>query len=478
MSGEADQTHVVVIGAYGSAGVAVAEGLIDVPGMRLTLIDDGEPGGGLCILEGCMPSKEVISAGAHRYQARVDNRLQGEPHSVDLEAVYETKQDHVLGFAEHRRTAVHKMAERPDVRFIHDSARFVGPRTVVVDGEHIDADYVVIATGSSVNIPAIPGIEDVDFMTSADVLDATSFPDTGIVMGFGYVGLELAPYLAEAGEVDLIVIEHDERPLDEADPAYGETLLEMYRREFDIEILTNTDERSVAPTPNGGVELTVERDWGLEMIEADQLYLFTGRHPNIAGLDLEQAGLKCSPDWVRDTMQAVDDDGIFVVGDANWKEPILHVAKEQGYHAAENICAHRDGRPLQPYENIFHHVVFTGLGVYPYARLGHTAESAAASGRDVTVVTRAASDDGVFKSKAAPLGHATMVVDSSDGTVLGYQALHYHADVMAKTMQIIIEMGLDVREIPDRAFHPTTPEILDGLFRQACVAVEERSSPS
>ena len=49
----------------------------------------------------------------------------------------------------------------------------------------------------------------------------------------------------------------------------------------------------------------------------------------------------------------------------------------------------------------------------------------------------------------------------------GYQGLHYHADVMAKTMQVVVETGMDVREVPDRAFHPTTPEILDGLFRAA-----------
>lgn len=474
MSGEPADIHVVIIGAYGSAGVAVAEGLLEAPNVRLTLIDDGDPGGGLCILRGCMPSKEVISAGAHRYQARADHRLTGELPSLDLEAVYRTKEEHVLGFAEHRRAAVHGMAERDHVRFIHDSARFVGPRTVAVGDERVDADYVVIATGSAVNIPALPGIEDVDFMTSKDVLDATSVPETGIAMGFGYVGLELAPYLAEAG-VDLTVIEHDDRPLDEADPAYGDTLLELYQREFDIEILTNTDEQSVAPTRDGGVELTVERDWGVEMLEADQLYLFTGRRPNVAGLDLDQAGLTCSPDWVRETMQAVEDDCVFVVGDANWKEPILHVAKEQGYHAAENILAHRDGDPLRPYENVPHHVVFTGLGVYPYARLGHTAATTAALDRETVVVTRDASDDGIFKSKDAPHGHATLIVDREDGTVLGYQGLHYHADVMAKTMQLVIELGLDVRELPDRAFHPTTPEILDGLFREASAAVESAS---
>jgi dihydrolipoamide dehydrogenase len=72
----------------------------------------------------------------------------------------------------------------------------------------------------------------------------------------------------------------------------------------------------------------------------------------------------------------------------------------------------------------------------------------------------------VFKTKATPRGLATLVV-GTDGTVLGYQGLHFHADVMAKTMQLAVEMGLDVGALPDRAYHPTTPEILDGLFRAA-----------
>lgn len=460
-------THVTILGAYGSAGVAVAEDLLDVEDIELTLIDDGDPGGGLCILRGCMPSKEVLSAAAHRYQARADDRLSGPPPTVDLSQVYETKQEHVLGFAEHRRKAVHRMADRDNVQFIHGTASFVDDHTVSVNDETIHADYVVIATGSSVNIPDLPGIADVDYMTSADVLDATSFPDSGIIMGFGYVGLELAPYLSEVADMDITVIEHDDRPLDEADASFGDEILDLYRQEFNIEILTNTDERSVGPSADGGVEVTVERDWGLEMIRADELFLFTGRTPNIDQLNLANTSLKYQPGWVNDTMQSAADERIFVVGDANGKEPILHVAKEQGYKAAKNILAHRAGEPLEAYENTTHHVVFSGLGIYPYARVGHTAATATEAGLDVVIATRAASDDGVFKTKDTPHGHATLVVDAMDGTVLGYQGLHYHADVMAKTMQVVIELDLDVRELPDRAFHPTTPEILDGLFREA-----------
>ncbi|MEM4781562.1 MAG: NAD(P)/FAD-dependent oxidoreductase, partial [Halalkalicoccus sp.] len=401
-------THVAVIGAYGSAGAAIAQSLADED-VELTLIDDGEPGGGLCILRGCMPSKAVLSAGAHRFQARHDDRLSGVPE-VDLSSVVETKDEQVLGFAEHRREAIHELAERENVEFIHDTARFVDSHTLAVGDREIGADYVVIATGSTLNVPDLPGIEEVDPVGSADVLDATDFPETGIVMGFGYVGLELVPYLAEAAGMDLTVIEHDARPIDEAPPEYGDALLEIYREAFGIEVLTNARERSVEATAEGGVRMEIERDGERETIEADQLFAFTGRKPNLDGLGIENTELSPEEGWVEDTMQARDDPRTFVVGDVNGHEPILHVAKEQAFRAAENVLAHEAGRELEPYENVHHHVIFSGLGVYPFARVGHTADSAREAGYDPIEVSRKAADDGVFKVKNVPEGLATLVV--------------------------------------------------------------------
>jgi dihydrolipoamide dehydrogenase len=472
--------HVVVVGAYGSAGAAVAQELAEEPDVDLTLIDDGDPGGGLCILRGCMPSKEVLSAAAHRFQARHDERLVGDHPEVDLARTVDRKDDNTLGWAGHRREGVHALADRADVEFVRDTATFVDDHTVAAGGREFDADYVVVATGSSVNVPGTPGIDDVDYMTSADVLDATELPDSGIVMGFGYVGMELVPYLSEAGGMEITVIEHDDRPIDEGDAPFGDVALDIYEEHFDVTVPTNCYEQRLEPTDDGGVRLHVEfEDGATDAYEADQLFLFTGRRPTLEGMGLENTAVEPdeyvgeSREWVRDTMQARDDDRVFFVGDVNGKEPILHVAKEQGFTTAENVRRHDRGGALQEYENVHHHVIFSGLGVYPFARVGHNEETARAAGYDVAVATRRASDDGVFRSKDVPEGLARLVVDRTDGTVLGWQGMHYHADVMAKTMQVVVELGLDVREVPDRAYHPTTPEILDGLVRECADAVGE-----
>jgi dihydrolipoamide dehydrogenase len=266
-------------------------------------------------------------------------------------------------------------------------------------------------------------------------------------------------------------IEHDQRPLDEADPPFGDALLSHYREAFDVTVPTEAYEQRVEPTDDGGVRLYVEEGGEERAIEADQLFAFTGRRPAVDGLGLESTALDPEPGWVADTMQAAADDRVFVVGDANGKEPILHVAKEQGFTAAANVRAHRDGEALTEYENVHHHVVFSGLGVLPFARVGHSAASARDAGLDHLVVTTEAASDGVFRTKNVPEGLGRLVV-GPDGTVLGWQGLHYHADVMAKAMQLAVEMELDVREIPDRAYHPTTPEILDSLVRDAAAELE------
>ncbi len=466
--------HVAVIGAYGSAGVAVAERLVDHTGPdepvdRLTMIDDGDPGGGLCILRGCMPSKEVLSAAQHRFQARHDDRLDGDPPEMDLERIVDRKNDHTTDFAAHRRAATDRLADEAGVEFRRDTARFRGPRELelVGSGDRIEPDYVVVATGSTVNVPELPGIDDVPHWTSADVLDATSLPESGVVMGFGYVGIELVPYLAEAG-VDVTVIEHDARPLDDAPPAFGDELLSLYREAFDVEIVTETYEQRVEQTDDG-VRLHTDHDGAYGAVEADALFCFTGRRPNVDGVGLDATRVEPEPGWVDATMRATADESgrTYVVGDANGRDPVLHVAKEQGHVAAENILADAAGEPLTEYDPTPHYVMFSGAATYPYVRVGHTAQTAREAGHETVVVQRRAEDDGVFKTKDAPHGLARLIVDRDDGAVLGYHGLHYHADVMAKTAQLLVERGADVRAVPDRAYHPTTPEIMDGLFRAA-----------
>lgn len=220
-------------------------------------------------------------------------------------------------------------------------------------------------------------------------------------------------------------------------------------------MLRRTRERSVTPTDDGGVHMEISRNDEREVLKADDLFAFTGRQPSVSSLGLDTTLLDPGEGWVRETMQARDDPCVFVVGDATGEEMLTHVAKEEGYRAGENILVMEWGEEPTPYRPTTHHIRFGGVGVYPFVKLGLAESDAADRGVDYVTVPREASDDDVFAVKDVPRGVATLVVDAADGTVLGYQSLHYHADVMAKTMQLIIEKELDIRDVPDRAYHPT-----------------------
>ena len=460
--------HVAIVGAYGSAGVATASELSKHIGEEineLSLIDGGQPGG-LCILRGCMPSKAVLSGARHVHEANNDARVKSDA-TVDTLKTIKHKNKNVNAFAEHRASSVRSLAEKSGVNLIEESARFENENKLVLsDGGVINPDYTVVATGSKVNIPSLDGINEVDYLTSSDVLDMDALPDSVVVMGFGTIGIEMSAYLSTAG-VDVTVIEHDELPLDEASDALSRELVDIYTDEFGINIVNNTYEEAVEKE---GDKIRVYTDSD-RYFEADELCLFTGRTPNVQGLDLNTLGVKPEKDWVNDDLLVNGTDSVFVAGDATGERMILHIAKEQGHLVSNNIIKSINGSESEPYNYTEHLVYFAGNGKYPFAKYGISADSAIDE-PNLEVVTRRASDDGIFKLKDAEYGVANLVVNSETGEVKGYEGLHLHSDVMVKTMQVLIENNVDVRNVPSRAYHPTTPEILDGLLRDASSKIQ------
>lgn len=458
--------HIAIIGAYGSAGVASANRLLEKSGNdveKVTLIDGGQPGG-LCILRGCMPSKAVLSSSEHAHSANVDPRLDGEVQ-VDTSATIEHKNKYIESFAEHRGDGVKEMAENDGFELIESEAKFLDEDTIELsDGSTVKPDYTILATGSRVNIPDIDGIDSVDYLKSSDILDAKELPDSVIIIGFGTIGLEMSAYLSSAG-VDVTVIEHDKKPLDIASEEFGYEVLDIYEDKFDIDIITETYEESVERTNDGGVRVNLTGDIP-DKVKAEELCLFTGRNPNIEGLSLDNIGISTKEYNVKSNLRVEGTESVFAAGDVTGDRMILHIAKEQGVLAVDNILRDHKSRKLENFSSPQHIVYFCGNGKYPYARYGITGDESEEK-EELITVTRYASDDGIFKLKEASMGKAKLVVNKYTGEIKGYEGLHLHSDVMVKSIQIIIENNLTVQDVPSRAYHPTTPELLDGLIRDA-----------
>ena len=257
--------------------------------------------GGTCANRGCLPSKNLIEAArivheaAHpRYDGLAPARVE-----VDFPTLVGQKDEVVRDYRAKKYAAV---ADGIDLDVLDGDARFAGPHAISLDGRTIEADRILVATGSRPAVPPIPGLDSVPFLTS-DLLDAdedgrlTELPESLIVLGGGYIAAELAQMFARLGSRVTIVARSEF--LRGYEPVLGQTLAESFQAEG-IEILTGTRIERVSGDGRG-VAVAVETPAAGRMLRADRLLVATGRTPNTENLDLEAAGI------------ALDDAGFVIV---------------------------------------------------------------------------------------------------------------------------------------------------------------------
>ncbi len=316
-------TDICVIGA-GSGGLSVAAGASQM-GARTVLIEKGLMGGD-CLNFGCVPSKALLAAG-HAAQAQRDSGRFGvaatEP-AVDWAKVRE----HVRGVV--AAIAPNDSVERFEglgVTVLQGAARFTGPREVQVGDTVIRARYIVVATGSSPFIPPVPGLEDTPYFTNETIFDNDAPIGHLIVIGGGPIGLEMAQAHRRLG-AKVTVIEMA-RALGKDDPEAAALVLDRLRGEG-IDIRDRTELKSVEKTETG-IRATVECEGRTETVEGSHLLIAVGRRANIAGLDLEKAGIETDRGAIKvDAHLKTANRRVFAIGDVRGGYQFTHMA---GYDA-------------------------------------------------------------------------------------------------------------------------------------------------
>jgi mercuric reductase len=247
--------------------------------------------GGTCANRGCLPSKNLIEAArivwdaAHpRYDGLTPARIE-----VDFPALVRQKDDVVRDYRAKKYAAV---ADSIGVEVLEGDARLAGPHAVALDGRTLDAERLLLATGSHPTVPPIPGLDTVPYLTS-DLLDAdeegrlTDLPESLVVLGGGYVAAELAQMFARLGSRVTIVARS--ALLRGYEPLLGETLSGAFGSEG-IEVVGNARVERVS-SDGGAVAVAVETPSAGRIIRAARLLVATGRTPNTSDLDLAAAGV-------------------------------------------------------------------------------------------------------------------------------------------------------------------------------------------
>ncbi|RXG86364.1 bifunctional organomercurial lyase/mercury(II) reductase MerBA [Bradyrhizobium zhanjiangense] len=431
----------VVIGA-GSAGFSASITAAD-QGAQVALIGSGTIGG-TCVNIGCVPSKTLIRAAETLHNARVAARFAGitaEAELIDWRGTVHQKDALVSELRQAKYTNL--LPAYNGIAYREGPARLV-EGGVEVDGAHIPAGKIIIATGARPAVPAIPGVETVPYLTSTIALDLEELPRSLLVIGGGYIGAELAQMFARAGvKVTLVCRSH---LLPEAEPEIGAALAGYFEDEG-ITVVSGIAYRAIRKIENG-IALDVSRDGQNTTIDADQVLITTGRTPNIEGLGLSQHGIALSPKGgiVVDDRMRTTRAGIYAAGDVTGRDQFVYMAAYGAKLAAKNAL---NGDSLRYDNSAMPAIVFTDPQV---ASVGLTEAAARAAGHAIRVSTIGL--DQVPRALAArdTRGLIKLVADAGSGRLLGAHILAPEGADSIQTATLAIRQGMTVDDLADTIF--------------------------
>jgi pyruvate/2-oxoglutarate dehydrogenase complex dihydrolipoamide dehydrogenase (E3) component len=439
----------VVIGA-GSGGFAAARTARDL-GASVAIVDHG-PLGGLCILNGCMPSKTLLASSDLVADIREGPVLgvHAPPPRIDLGQIIARKREVIQGFADYRIEGIKSFPLYEGV------ARFESAHRVIVGGDvALEARYFVVATGSVVAPPAVIGLEETGYIDSDAVLDTFELPESIVVLGGGYVGAELGQFLARMGVKTTFLI-RAKHLLSPEDSDVGEAVTMAFREEG---IVVRTDAiLSRVEKRDGKKVVHYLRDGKEDSLAVDEIFYALGRVPNLAGLELDAAGVYCHAitgiEVGPDMRTCVPN--IFAVGDVTGIHPLVHVAIYQGEIAARNAIT--GGSEPADYRLQKTHTIFTDPQI---AIAGETEKQLRAAGVEYVTGSYAFADLGKAIAINKTTGFVKMMASPHDGKILGAAIVGAEASNLIHEIIVAMYYGGTVHDfvkIPH--LHPTLAEIL------------------
>lgn len=435
----------IVIGA-GPAGYVAAERAGE-RGLKVLLVENRQLGG-VCLNEGCIPSKTLLnSAKLYRYATHAaDYGVTAQGVAFDHAKVHARKKK----VMDTLRQGIAGLMKKNKVTVVTGTGRLRADRAVEVDGTVYRAANVLIATGSSPARPPIPGLDLPGVVDSTGLLAMEQPPKSLVVIGGGIIGCEFACYFGSLG-IPVTVIEM----LPEICPTIEEEISRTLRTELaKLGIVFHTGARVEAITADA-VRFRIGDE--IKDVPRDVVLVATGRTVNVKGLGLEEAGVDFDPRrGIRvDERGATNVPGLWAAGDVTGRGWLAHAASRM----AEVVVHNLTGRPDRMRFNAIAGVVYTNPEV---ASVGLTQAQAEAMGLPVKVGKMPMAANGRYLAEhAGERGLAKAVVHAETGALLGVHLIGGACSEMIYGAAAMIEAEFRVREIEDLVFpHPTTCEII------------------
>lgn len=409
-----------VIGG-GAAGLTVAAGASQL-GVKTILIEKEPKLGGDCLHTGCVPSKALIKSASVYHQMRRASHF-GLPDvelpPVDFSQVNARIQSVIDAIQ------VHDSEERfcgLGVKVVFGEAEFVDDHVVDYGGNRVSAKFWVIATGSEPVPLPIPGLQDVDYMTNADVFNLQDLPQSMIVVGGGPIGCEMAQSFARLGS-EVRILQKNCQVLAAEDEDMAIVVQDNLKAEgVKLDLCANTQEiRKV----NGGVEVVYERDGVIYTIKADKLLVAAGRKPSVDALKLENAGVEFTRRGVTtDARLRTSQKHIFAAGDVIGKYQFTHAAGYEGGIVISNAVFRL------PRKVDYKWIPWCTYTEPELASVGLNEKAAKKAGIEYTIWEEHFADNDRARAEGEPDGKIKLVLDKKEKPI-GVQIVGIHAGELA-----------------------------------------------
>lgn len=419
-------------------------------GVETVLITDG-PLGGVCLSEGCIPTKTLchyaeLSEQMHKASLRGITSEAG----FDFAKIIARKEEVVAQL----QSGIAQMLKHKLLTVVRGTARFKDAHTVEVlpEGTVFEADHIIIASGSvSTSLPVeggeLPGV-----ITSREALSLSEIPSRLAVIGGGVIGLELASIFRSFG-AEVTVLEYAPRILPRFDAELSKRLkLALTARGIRIETAAEVKRISQSHDALG---VTFETKNGESFVEADKVLMAVGRRPNVESLNLQDIGVEFTRKGiVVDSDMQTSVGGVYAIGDVTGGMMLAHVATFQGKKALAHMLGQQDCIDLAKVPA----AVFT---IPEAACIGISEEEAKEQGGAVKCYKSRFAANGKAVSMDETEGFCKIVCDASSGLILGAHILGAHSSDLIHEIAALMRSGGDISALRSMVHaHPTLSEVL------------------
>jgi len=439
----------IVIGA-GPAGYVSAERAA-ARGMKVLLVESRRLGG-VCLNEGCIPSKTLLnSAKIYRYAMHSEAYgVRATGVEFDLTKVMARKTQ----VMDTLRNGIAGLMRKSKIEVVLGTAKLQAERKVEINGQIYQAKNILISTGSSPAKPPIPGCDLPGVLDSTGILNLEKLPKSVVIIGGGVIGCEFACFFGSVG-VPVTVIEM----LPEICPQMDRDITKNLRVELSKKDVTfHTDAKVLEITAD---TVRFEKEGKPESVARDIVLVSTGRMPNVKGLGLEALRLDFDQRGIKvDDRCATNVPGIWASGDCTGRAWLAHTATRMGEVAVNNMS----GRPDRYRSNAIPGVVYT---VPEIATVGLGEDEAKKAGIPVKVGKMPMSASGRYLAEHADeRGQVKVILHAETGVLLGVHMIGGACSEMIWGAAALIEAEFRAKEIEEIVFpHPTVSELIrDTIF--------------